>query len=118
MPKVKENRPSPFARRLIELRKARQLTQAELAEKLGMSTSGIAYYEATAKNPRLATIEKIAEFFGVSPDYLLSTDDGPTKRGPPSRMDKIMEDFRNLSAYKQREVCKYFEIIVASFKKT
>ena len=34
MPKIRKKFPSVFARRLIELRRGRQLTQEELAEKL------------------------------------------------------------------------------------
>ena len=116
MPKIKEKKPSVFAKRLIELRKARQLTQAQLAEKLGMSTSGIAYYEATAGNPRLTTIKKIADFFQVSPEYLLSSDDGPKKRGPSSRVDKIADELRGLSIHKQREACHLVEILIQAIK--
>lgn len=111
MPKIKTDKPSVFARRLVELRKARLLTQAQLAEALGMSTSGIAYYEAVARNPRLKTIEKIASFFEVSPDYLLS-EDGPRMEAPPTRIDKIVADLKTLSLHRQRQVCNCFEIIL------
>ena len=118
MPKLKEQKPSVFAQRLIELRNSNQLTQAELAEKLGMSTSGIAYYEATSKNPRLTTIQKIASFFEVSPDFLLSQDgDESKKRGPISRVDKISEDLRSLSAHKQKQACSMIETLISAFKK-
>ena len=116
MPKIKEEKPSVLAQRLVELRKAHQLTQAELAEKLGMTTSAIAYYEAVARNPRLKTIQKLADFFEVSPDYLLSVGEGPKKRGPVSRIDRIAADLRTMSAHKQREACSLIEAVVKAYK--
>lgn len=51
---------------LIGLREARGLTQAELAEKLGISPSAMSMYEQGARNPRDEVKVKIAEFFDVS----------------------------------------------------
>jgi len=117
MPKIKEQRPSVFARRLRQLRKARQLTQEELAEALGLAPSTIAYYEAIAKNPRLATLERIAAFFEISPDYLLSDEEQTRKRGPKSRVDRIASELRSMSAHKQREACFMVEAVIRAYKK-
>jgi transcriptional regulator with XRE-family HTH domain len=117
MPKIKEHRPSVFARRLRELRKARQLTQQELADALDLNPSTIGYYEAIAKNPRLATLERIAEFFDVSPDYLLSDKEEPKKRGPESRVDRIASELRSMSTNKQREACSMVEAVIRAYKK-
>lgn len=115
MPKTKEIRPSVFSTRLAQLRQARQLTQAELAEQLGLNPSTVAYYEAVSKNPRLTTIQRIAEFFEVAPDYLLR-ENGEPSRKPESRLEKITADVRSLSAHKQREVCTLFEAIIKGYK--
>ncbi len=80
-----------------------------------MTTSAIAYYEATARNPRLTTIQKIANFFEISPDYLLS-EGIPKKRGPVSRIDKIAEDLRSMSAYKQRQACNLIESVLKLYQ--
>ena len=52
------------------LRKQKDLTQRELAEKLGLSNSTIANYETGLRLPDRKTEEKIADFFGVSIAYL------------------------------------------------
>ena len=52
------------------LRKQKDLTQRELAEKLGLSNSSIANYETGLRLPDRKTEEKIAEFFGVTIAYL------------------------------------------------
>ena len=52
---------------LRELRMRRFLTQAELAEKTGVSESTVAGWEAGRKAPRLRNIRKLAEVLGVEP---------------------------------------------------
>lgn len=51
---------------LIGLRESRGLTQAELADELGISPSAMSAYEQGARNPRDEVKVKIAEFFDVS----------------------------------------------------
>ncbi|MCI8958174.1 MAG: helix-turn-helix domain-containing protein [Lachnospiraceae bacterium] len=53
------------------LRTSSKLTQAEMAEKLGISRSTIGMYETGAREPDFETLEKIADFFNVDIDYLL-----------------------------------------------
>ena len=53
------------------LRNSCGLTQAEMAEKLGISRSTIGMYETGAREPDFETLEKIADFFNVDIDYLL-----------------------------------------------
>ena len=52
---------------LRELRMRRFLTQAELAEKVGVSESTIAGWEVGRKTPRLRNIRKLAEVLGIEP---------------------------------------------------
>lgn len=53
------------------LRKERNLAQKELAECLGLSVGTISNYENSVHFPDLETVIKLAEYFGVSTDYLL-----------------------------------------------
>lgn len=65
--------------KLKELRSAVGLNQSEMAEKLGVSVSSYQKYER-GKNSIMPSIEvliKIAEFFGVSVDYLLGRENQP-----------------------------------------
>ena len=56
---------------LRELRKQRGLTMKELGEKIGVSESTISLYETGRRSPSYEILLKIAEYFGVSVDYLL-----------------------------------------------
>jgi repressor LexA len=82
---VAEGHMSIFASRLRELRRAKGLTQEDLAVRLGTSRSTVAGYEAPSKErePDLAVVRKIAHLFDVTVDYLTGVSDEP--RGPVRR---------------------------------
>lgn len=54
------------------LRKERGVSQEELATAIGMKHPRISELERNLGNPTLATLTKIADFFGVSEAFLLS----------------------------------------------
>ena len=64
-----------FADRLLELRKERNISQANLAKSLGVSFSVVCYWETDRSEPTAQNIVKIAEFFNTSADYLLGLED-------------------------------------------
>lgn len=64
-----------FHERLKLLRTGRDLSQAELGRFLKLSKSSINMYERGEREPGLATLEKIADFFNVDMDYLLGMSD-------------------------------------------
>ena len=78
--KEKRAMASIFGKRLVELRQEHQLTQNELAEKVGLSRPMVSYFESRAKNPTLETVQKIADFFDVPPESLISENDKDTKK--------------------------------------
>lgn len=63
---------SSFGERLKRLRKERDVTQAALAEYLGLVSSAVGKYETIENSyPSVEALIKISEFFNVSIDYLL-----------------------------------------------
>lgn len=60
-----------FANNIKHLRKTRQLNQVQLAEKLGVKKQSVSNWENDNIMPSVETLEKIADFFEVSTDYLL-----------------------------------------------
>ncbi|MBP5467142.1 MAG: helix-turn-helix transcriptional regulator [Clostridia bacterium] len=61
-----------FAQNLIKYRKALNLTQAELAEKLNYSDKAVSKWERAESVPDIYTIKSIADFFGIKVDVLIS----------------------------------------------
>jgi transcriptional regulator with XRE-family HTH domain len=55
---------------LTELRKARGLTQGQLAEKFAYSDKSISKWEHGEALPDLNTLQELADFYGVTLDYL------------------------------------------------
>ena len=63
--------------KIEELRKQRELTQAELGKILGFKDSTISQYETNKREPDYKTLQKLADFFSVSVDYLLGRTNNP-----------------------------------------
>lgn len=63
--------------RIRELREARGLQQKQLSIDLGVSQPTISDWESGRKHPSSKSVAKIADYFDVSIDYLLSRADNP-----------------------------------------
>ncbi len=57
---------------LQKLRELAVLTQAELAEKVGVSVTTISHWETGSKRPRASNIRKLAEALAVTPREVLA----------------------------------------------
>ena len=63
--------------RLKMLRNARGLTQQQIADDFALSRVTYARYEMDDRRPPLDMLEKFADYYGVSVDYLLGRTDIP-----------------------------------------
>mgnify|MGYP005940775039 CR=1 FL=1 len=57
--------------RIKILRKERGLTQAQLAQELNISASSVGMYEQGRREPDVNMCFRLAEYFGVSIDYMM-----------------------------------------------
>ncbi len=60
---------------LRTLRKQHQLSMKALGNIVGVAESTISLYENEKREPDLSTLKKIADYFGVSVDYILGRDE-------------------------------------------
>ena len=60
---------------LVELRKENTMTQKALSEYLGISQGNLCDWEKGRSEPDIATLIKIANYFGVSVDFLVGNAD-------------------------------------------
>lgn len=60
-----------FGDRIKLLREKHELTQEQMARKVGISRAALAKYEINNREPDFKTVKLIADFFNVSIDYLL-----------------------------------------------
>jgi len=68
---------SAFSARLRELRASKGVTQKQAAKGMELSERLYQSYELGEKEPGLGSINKLADYFEVSTDYLLGRTDNP-----------------------------------------
>ena len=61
-----------IAKNITDLRKAADMTQAQLAEKLNYSDKAVSKWERGDAIPSVITLKEVADLFGVTVDYLLT----------------------------------------------
>lgn len=71
-----------LGKRLRYLREKHNLSQLALAKKLGIPNQNISNYEREFRHPDYDTLQKIADFFEVSIDWLLGRTDNPKPFNP------------------------------------
>ncbi len=72
-----------FDDRLKKLRQARGLSQAQVAEDLGIPQKTYCNYERNEREPNSTVLIKLGTYFGVTLDYLLGYHCENTKSPPP-----------------------------------
>jgi transcriptional regulator with XRE-family HTH domain len=111
----KWNREASFGKRLMALRKARGITQVELAKTLGTTQRTISYYENEDGVPTVVLLGSLARVLGVTTDELLGLkpiklQDSPQKR----RLWKRLQRIESLPERDQRAVIRLINSLVAS----
>lgn len=78
--------------RIAALRRARGLSQAELARKLGISASTMGMYEQSRREPSVQTLVALARELEVSTDLLLTGKSAPPNRDPLPQLVEFCVD--------------------------
>ena len=92
--------------KIAEQRKKLRLSQEELAEKLNISQKSISKYELGNRKPQYKVLVRMAEYFGVTTDYLL----GLTKGGN-TMLGKRINELRRASGMTQEELGKKLGVV-------
>ncbi|MBP2071372.1 helix-turn-helix transcriptional regulator [Thermoanaerobacterium saccharolyticum] len=120
-----------FGKRFKTLRLEKNLTQAELAKILSIGESTISFYESDKREPDYETLQKIADFFDVSVDYLLGRTDKrniDVSNDVDERLHKVMQelgpdvllafyDLPNMTDEEKENVITLLEVIKAKREK-
>lgn len=93
--------------RIMSLRESHKLTQETLAGRLGISRASLSHYEKLRREPDFSTIQKIADFFNVSVDYLL----GRTSN-PKMVLDENVKNFVDNLELSDRNLMQKFSLII------
>lgn len=64
-----------FGQRLRDLRRAKKLTQTQVARRLDLSKTSISGYENNIKTPSIEVLIQISILYGVTTDYILGLEE-------------------------------------------
>lgn len=65
--------------RILEILSRNKMTQADLSRATGISTGLISQWKKRCQNPSAEKLQRIADYFGVSVDYLLTGEESKEK---------------------------------------
>ena len=88
--------------RIRELRTLRNISQVELASALGVTKQSVSNWENDNIQPSIEMLIKLANFFGVSTDYLLGIDDREVldvsylPKEVITHIRMLIDDFKNI----------------------
>lgn len=101
-----------FPERLIKIRKQNKKTQQNVADFLGITRPAYTAYELGSREPDFETLQKLADFFSVSTDFLLGRTDVKKPEGrffhdldhaSEEDLDKLEEFFKFLQSQKGKQ---------------
>lgn len=88
-----------LGRKLKEQRFKRGITQAEFARDLGVSQQAVGGWEVNRSEPSFDTLKRIANYFGVTTDYLL---DKEKQNVINNEENALLDGYRQLNADGQK----------------
>ncbi|MBR5527722.1 MAG: helix-turn-helix transcriptional regulator [Clostridia bacterium] len=90
-----------YKNRIRDLREDRDLRQIDVANATGIDQKTLSNYETGKTNPDSYSIIRLAEFFGVTTDYLLGCSDSSfrSKKDVLNTLSNIEKEIRDLKLY-------------------
>lgn len=118
--------------RLVSLRNSKNKTQQDLADYLGVTRPAYTAYERGTRHPDYDTLQKIANYYDVTTDYLLGRTESPkasineddarklfyiNKIGTEfPDIDLMFKDMNSLSSEELKEVYEYIKFKLSQKK--
>lgn len=104
-----------LGQRIAERRKAKGITQVQLAEQLGVAQQTLAHYEGGVSRIAVETLAQAAQVLDASVEDLLGMQAKRTagKRGPQPKIAQQLEQIRALPVTKQRMVAQMIDAVIA-----
>ena len=109
--KTEEKQNQKYGHYLKSLRYEAGLTQVELATRLDVAQSNIAFWENADKPPRADILKPLAEVLNVKVETLLKVE--PVKLTRPTGKGKLAKAFLKASALSRRQQEKIADVVSA-----
>lgn len=95
-----------------DLCQARGLTPSGAAEKIGFNRASVTVWKNSGKAPKQDLLLKIAAFFGVTTDYLLTGETPAEPEGQLEGLDfALYGEVRGMTDAQKRDVLKFAKFI-------
>lgn len=104
---------------LKRLRENANLTQSELAERVGLKRYSISDWENERTEPDIESIKRLAHFFNVSTDYLLGRSDTPNEAKEEDLDDykfALYGEVRDLTPAEKDEILRLVKFYASELK--
>lgn len=106
---------TPFGERLHAAREARGLSQAQVAEQLGMSQNAYACWERKAVALRPDQIEQLAKILNVPVEVLFNGNGASDRKGGPiGKARRAFEEVSRLPRKRQQRIVSVVEDMLAA----
>ena len=98
---------------IAALRKEQNLTQAQLAELLGLTQQMVASYEVGRRRVPVSLLPQIATTLAVTVEALIGRNTAPAKRGPAPKLQQQIERIQQLPRTQQKFVMQMLDTVLA-----
>lgn len=109
-----------IGKRLQELRKAKKLSTTDVAGSIGIKPRTYVSYEAEEREPNITTINTLADFYGVTTDYLLGREHAdPIGQLTPIEIEReVLTEYFKLPADVRTGILEAMRKVLTSSDKT
>ena len=109
---------SDFGARLHAAREGKGLSQAQMADKLGIAQQSYAAWERRDVALRADQLQQLADILGSGAEQLLANAPKPARvAGPVGRLRQVFESASKLPRHQQAKVAEFVEAFVAQQQK-
>jgi len=100
--------------RIAQFRKAQDLTQVQLAKRLGIAQQTMAHYEGANLRLPIVLLPALADALGVSVEALLGEPESATKgkRGPMSTLERQIAQIQSMPRAKQKFIAEMLDALI------
>lgn len=104
-----------FGAKLLLLRKEKGVSQADVAEYIGLTVAAYQNYENGRREAGYDTISKLADFYGVTTDYLLGRD-SQNDLTPSQKEEIALKKWLSLDEEKRAAVLQMMESCIKAYE--
>ncbi len=105
-----------FIEKLNKLLLKNNVTRAKLIEDIGIGKNQIKYWEVHQNTPNAETIKKIADYFGVTVEYLIGDEDYPDSSEENDEKKELLNRIGQMDEDQLRQLNDFADYLIGKKK--